>query len=130
MACAHHEGDPAPLRALALLAARVPSRAFAAEIDLSRGGGRERAEPASVVVRAEGGNEFAPYGYAGGCVSWMVDPNDVLEFGAGGGFPGLQLGLAGRRLFGFGEGGRYILAELVLAGDTRGERRGGPNAPP
>ena len=119
-----------PVRTLALLAALVPSLAFADEIGLSRGGGRERAEPASVVVRAEGGNEFAPYGYAGGCVSWMVDPNDVLEFGAGGGFPGLQLGLAGRRLFGFGEGGQYILAELFLAGNTRVNRGVDQNAPP
>jgi hypothetical protein len=120
VACAHHEGDTAPVRTLALLVALVPSLALADEIDLSRGGGRDRGEPAKWIVRAEAGNEFAPYGYLGGCVSWMIDPNDELEIGAGGGFPGLQLGFALRRLF--GEGGLRPLAELFLAGNTRVNR--------
>jgi hypothetical protein len=108
------------VRTLALLVALVPSLALADEIDLSRGGRRDRGEPAKWILRAEAGNEFAPYGYVGGCVSWMIDPNDEVELGAGGGFPGLQLGLAVRRLF--GEGGQYLLGELFLAGNTRVNR--------
>ena len=131
MACAHHEGDTALVRTLALLAALAPSLAFADEVDLTRGTGRTSSEPATLVVRAEGGNEFAPFGYVGGCISWMLDPNDVLELGAGGGFPGLQLGFVGRRLFGFNEaGGQYIVAELFLAGNTRVNRGVDQNAPP
>jgi hypothetical protein len=120
VACAHSQGDTAPVRTLALLAGLFPSLAFADVIDLSREARRDRGEPPSLVVRAEGGNEFAPYGYVGGCVSWMLDPNDVVELGAGGGFPGLQLGLAGRRLF--GEGGQFLFFELFLAGNTKVDR--------
>ena len=120
MACAHHEGDTAQVRTLALLVALVPSLALADEIDLSRGSRRDRGEPAKVIVRAEAGNEFAPYGYLGGCVSYLLDPNDELELGAGGGFPGLQLGFALRHLF--GEGELRPVGELFLAGNTRVNR--------
>jgi hypothetical protein len=108
------------VRTLALLLFLAPALALADEIDLSRAGRRERGSPASFVVRLEGGNEYAPYGYLGGCVSWLVDAHDELELGAGGGFPGLQLGFAARHLF--GEGGQYFLAELFLAGNTRVNR--------
>jgi hypothetical protein len=108
------------VRTLALLLALVPSLAFADEIDLSRGGRRDSTAQATWIVRAEGGNEYAPYGYIGGCVSYLIDANDALEFGAGGGFPGLQLGFAARRFF--GEGGQHFLAELFLAGNTRVNR--------
>jgi hypothetical protein len=108
------------VRTLALLLLLAPALALADEIDLSRAGRRERGAPATVVVRAEGGNAYAPYGFLGGCVSWLVDPNDELELGAGGGFPGLQLGFAVRHLF--GEGGQYFLAELFLAGNSRVNR--------
>jgi hypothetical protein len=120
------------VRTLALLVALVPSAAFADEIDL-RSGRRSDAivSPPTLVVRAEGGNEFAPFGYIGGCISWMLDDYDVLELGAGGGFPGLQLGFAGHRLFPLSEtGGQYIVAELFLAGNTRVDRGVDKNAPP
>ena len=117
------------MRTLALLAALVPSLAFADEVDLSREGRREQREPPHFVLRAEGGNEFAPFGYIGGCFSWLIDDYNVLEFGAGGGFPGLQLALVGRRLFPFSEGGQYILAELFLAGNTKVDRGVDVNAP-
>jgi hypothetical protein len=108
------------VRTLALLAL-IPSLALADEIDLTRGGARrEPGAQATWVVRAEGGNEFAPYGYVGGCISYLLDPHDALEFGAGGGFPGLQLGFAVRRFF--GEGGQHFVAELFLAGNTRVNR--------
>ncbi len=109
------------MRTLALLVALLPSVAFADEIDLSQASAREGSSPgATLIIRAEGGNEFAPYGYVGGCVSWLLDPHDALEFGAGGGFPGLQLGVALRRLF--GEGSNHVLAELFLAGNTKVNR--------
>ena len=38
----------------------------------------------------------------------MTDPHDELEIGAGGGFPGLQLGFAARHLF--GDGPQYLAA--------------------
>jgi hypothetical protein len=108
------------VRTLALLLLLVPALALADEIDLSRGARRERSGPATFILRAEGGNEFAPYGYIGGCLSYMIDPQDELELGAGGGFPGLQLGFAARHLF--GENGQYFVGELFLAGNTRVNR--------
>ena len=108
------------MRTLALLVALAPSFAFADVVDLSRESRRDSNEPPTLVVRAEGGNQYAPFGYAGGCVSWMIDSYDVLEIGAGAGFPGLQLGFAARRLF--GEGGQYLVAELFLSGNTRVNR--------
>jgi hypothetical protein len=108
------------VRTLALLVVLVPRLALADVVDLSQGGRRDRGEYAKLVVRAEAGNEFAPYGYFGGCLSYLLDPNDALELGAGGGFPGLQLGLAVRRLF--GESELRPLAELFLAGNTRVNR--------
>jgi hypothetical protein len=114
------------VRTLALLVVLAPTLTLADVVDLSRGGRRERGEPPALVVRMEGGNEFAPFGYLGGCLSWMIDAHDVLEFGAGGGFPGLQLGLAARRLF--GEGGQFLFAELFLAGNTRVNRGVDPSS--
>jgi hypothetical protein len=121
VACAHSEGDTARVRTLALLLLLAPSLALADEVDLSRGRFRDdTTRPARVVIRAEGGNEFAPYGRLGGCLSFMTDPHDELEIGAGGGFPGLQLGFAARHLF--GDSGQYLAAELFLAGNTRVNR--------
>lgn len=121
MACAHSEGDTARVRTLALsLAVLVPSFALADEIDLSRGGVREDSRAPRVVVRLEGGNDFAPFGRVGGSVSFLLDAQNELEIGAGGGFPGLQLGFAARRLI--GSGPEYFLAEIFLAGNTRVNR--------
>jgi len=92
---------------------------WADEVDLtprSRRSGR----PPSIVIRAEAGSEFSPYGYVGGVFSWMAGPSNELEFGAGGGFPGLQLGFAARQLF--GGGGQFFFGELSLAGNTRVNR--------
>jgi hypothetical protein len=108
------------VRSLGLVLLLVPSLALADEVDLSQGGQREPGSQPTWVVRLEAGNEFAPFGYVGGCISYMLDPQDVFELGAGGGFPGLQLGLAARRLF--GEGGNHFLGELFLAGNTRVNR--------
>ena len=102
----------------------LPSIALADEVDLTVR--RRSGQPASVVIRAEGGNEFAPFGYVGGCVSWLFSGSNELELGAGGGFPGLQLGAAARQLFG-GEGPQFLLVELAIAGNTKVDRGAGQN---
>src|SRR5207302_6360671 len=102
---------------LALLAAFAPA-ARADLIDLSGDSRRSRKAPA-FVLRAEGGSEFAPYGRAGACFSYLAE-NPLggfeIEVGAGAGFPGVQLGLAVRQLF--GDGGDYLAFEIALAGNT------------
>ena len=116
------------LRSVRLLALflLLPSLCFADEVDLTKGGSRRRpGQVPTLVLRAEGGNEFAPFGYVGGVISWLAGPHNELELGAGGGFPGLQMGFAARQLF--GEGGQFLLAELSIAGNTRVDR-GHPNA--
>ena len=105
------------MRILALLLL-TSAAALGDEVDLSqrRAGGR----PPQYVLRVEAGNEFAPYGRVGGAVSWLTESQFEFELGAGGGFPGLQLGFAARRLF--GEGGQFFVTELALAGNTRVNR--------
>lgn len=101
--------------ALLLLASTA---AFADEVDLSQR--RSSGRPPEYVVRAEGGSAFAPYGYVGGALSWLTESQFEFEAGMGGGFPGLQLGFAARRLF--GEGGQYLVFEIAIAGNTRVNR--------
>jgi hypothetical protein len=103
---------------LLLAAALLPSPARADELDLSRS--RPSGKPPSLVVRAEGGSDFAPYGNVGGAVSWLTESQFEFEAGAGGGFPGLQLGFAARRLF--GERGSYFVSEIAIAGNPRVNR--------
>lgn len=114
----------ARVRTIALLLVAASFPALADEVDLSRGVARRRGDVPTLVVRAEGGNEFAPYGYVGGALSWLAGPHNSFEFGAGGGFPGLQLGFTARQLF--GQDGQYLLAELSIAGNTR-VNRGNPS---
>jgi hypothetical protein len=102
----------------------VPSVALADVVDLTPR--RRSGQPAALIVRAEGGNEFAPFGYVGGVLSWLFAGSNELELGIGGGFPGLQLGAAARQLFG-GEGPQFLLVELAIAGNTKVDRGG--NAP-
>ncbi|MCA1827704.1 MAG: hypothetical protein ABR567_17670 [Myxococcales bacterium] len=104
------------MRTVALLLL-VPSVAYADVIDLSE---RRSGRPPSWVLRAEGGTEFAPYGFFGAALSWLTESGFEFEGGAGGGFPGLQLGFAARRLF--GGGGSALVTEIALAGNTRVNR--------
>ncbi len=106
---------------LLVLSAAAP--ALADEIDLTRSGRRREGAP-TWVVRAEGGNEFAPFGYIGGALSWLAGPYNQFELGAGGGFPGLQLGFTVRQLF--AEAGAAPFLEISVAGNTR-VNRGNPN---
>jgi hypothetical protein len=103
------------VRALALLLL-VSTAAFADEIDLSQ----RRSRVPTWVVRAEAGNEFAPFGMAGGAISYLTESQFEFEAGLGAGFPGLQLGLATRWVF--GEDGSFLVTELALAGNTRVDR--------
>ena len=113
-------GYTARVRLLLVLLVTLLAPAARADIlDLSEGS-RRPGKPQPLVLRLEGGNAFAPYGYVGGCISYLTDSLFELEVGAGGGFPGLQLGLAARRLF--GDGGSYLVTELALAGNTRVNR--------
>lgn len=104
------------MRVLALLLF-VSTAALADEVDLSqrRGSGR----PPQYVLRLEGGSAFAPYGLVGGTLSWLTESQFEFELGAGGGFPGLQAGLALRRLFGEGQ---YLVTEIAIAGNSRVNR--------
>jgi len=98
--------------------------AFAARadvVDLTRGGDRSQSEPLTgLSVRAEFGNNFAPYGLVGAAVSYLSSSRTAFEAGAGAGFPGVQLGLGIRQLF--GGGGFNIAFELTFAGNTKQPR--------
>jgi hypothetical protein len=102
-----------------LIVSLLAPSARADVLDLSEGS-RRPDKLQALVLRLEGGNAFAPYGYLGGCVSYLTDSLFEIEVGAGGGFPGLQLGLAARRLF--GDRGSYVVTEIALAGNTRVNR--------
>ena len=98
--------------------------AFAARadvVDLSRGGSRRDSELGGFSVRAEFGNDYAPYGLIGAAVSWMAATGTAFEAGAGAGFPGVQLGGGIRQVFPTG-GGFNIAIELTLAGNTKQQR--------
>jgi hypothetical protein len=108
----------APLLPLLVLLL-TPLAARADVVDLSPHS-RRSLRPPALVLRLEGGNAFAPYGYVGGCVSFLTESLFEFEAGAGGGFPGLQLGVAARRLF--GDDGSFLVTELNVAGNTRVNR--------
>jgi hypothetical protein len=111
----------AAVRWLALLLSLASLSALADEVDLTKSPQSGSHGPPTWVLRAEGGNAFAPYGYAGAAVSWYSSGFE-LEGGMGAGFPGLQLGLAARSLFLGGEDGQFLLAEFAIAGNTRVNR--------
>ena len=102
------------MRTLVLLLL-VSTATLGDEIDLSQHTSAGR--PPQYVLRAEAGSAFAPYGLVGGAVSWLTESQFEFELGAGGGFPGLQLGLAARRLF--GDSGQFFVTEIAIAGNTR-----------
>ena len=77
------------------LFALAMSGAFAARadvVDLSRSSRRGDSDLGGFSVRAEFGNDFAPYGIVGAAFSYMVPTGTAFEAGLGAGFPGLQLG--------------------------------------
>jgi len=98
--------------------------AFAARadvVDLTRGGERSDSEPlGGLSMRVEFGNDYAPYGLVGAAVSYLTSTGTAFEAGAGGGFPGVQLGLGIRQLV--GGGGFNVAIELTFAGNTKQPR--------
>ena len=104
--------------ASATVVALLCTAARADVVDLSEGQHRHSAGGGSgVSIRADFGNAFAPYGYAGGAIGYMSESLFGFEAGAGAGFPGLQLGFALRKLF--GEGNSFLATELSIAGNTK-----------
>jgi hypothetical protein len=115
--------------ACAAAVALLCTAARADVVDLSGGARRRSTGGSGVLFKADFGNAFAPYGYVGGALGYMTEGLFGFEAGAGAGFPGLQLGVAVRKLF--GEGGSYLATELSIAGNTkvaRGGTSGAPNA--
>ena len=99
--------------------------AFAARadvIDLTGGGRRGDAQPGGLSLRAEFGNSFAPYGMVGAALSYLTSGGTAIEAGAGAGFPGVQLGVGLKQLF--GSRGSNIAIELTFAGNTRQQKAG------
>lgn len=108
--------------AAALLFATAAARAD--EVDLTPQSRRSN-KPITLALRAEGGSNFAPYGYAGACLSYLGAGGLEIEGGAGAGFPGVQAGVALRELF--DPRGGFVV-EISFAGNNR-IRRGGPDNP-
>lgn len=110
----------AALLALAFAFATALPAAVRADVeDLSGTDARRSRRPPTFALRAEGGTDFSPYGKVGLCGSYFRD-NGLggfeIELGGGAGFPGVQLGLAVRQLF--GDAGDYLVFEISLAGNT------------
>jgi hypothetical protein len=118
------------VRKSALLAAALALFASAAQadvVDLTTGGRRRSSSVTGFSLRAEAGNSFSPYGYVGATLGYLTDSLFAIEGGLGAGFPGVQLGLAVRKLF--GESGSYIATELAIAGNTKVPKGGAPQVP-
>jgi hypothetical protein len=97
--------------------------AFAARadvVDLTRSGRVSEYEPGGLSVRAEFGNEFAPYGLVGAAIGYLTSTGTAFEGGLGAGFPGVQLGIGVRQLI--GGGGFHVAIELAFAGNTKQQR--------
>jgi len=96
-------------------------------VDLSGGSRRSTLGSSGMSLRADFGNAFAPYGYAGGAIGYMTEGLFGFEGGVGAGFPGLQLGFSLKKLF--GERGSYLATELTIAGNTKVKRGGNTGVP-
>ena len=113
--------------ACAAAVALLGNAARADVVDLSGGSRRRAGSGSGLFLRADFGNAFAPYGYVGGAIGYMSEGLFGFEAGAGTGLPGLQLGVALKKLF--GEGGSYLATELSFAGNTKVARGGTTGAP-
>lgn len=104
---------------LLLLVLLFPLASRADEVDLTPRS-RTAHKPPTLVLRAEGGSAFAPFGYAGACLSYLTQGLYEFELGGGAGFPGVQAGFAARKLF--GDQGGYLVSEIYIAGNSRVNR--------
>jgi hypothetical protein len=114
------------LGCLAFAFAATPTHADV--VDLTSGARRSSGRPGALVIKAEGGSAYAPFGYLGGAISYLNEGALLeLEAGAGAGFPGVQAGLSVRKLF--GEVGEFFLFELSVAGNSKVSRGTNPLDP-
>jgi hypothetical protein len=105
-----------------LLVSCVTSAARADVVDLSKGSRRgDDSDLGGFSIRAEFGNDFAPFGLVGAAFSWVAPTGTAFEAGVGAGFPGVQLGGGIRQLFATG-GGFNVAIELGIAGNTKQQR--------
>ena len=116
-----------PKRILIGLLLTLAFAAHADVVDLTRGGRRDGENATGLSLRAEFGNDYAPYGLVGAAVSYLTSSGTAFEGGAGAGFPGVQLGVAVRQLF--GGAGFNVAIELSFAGNTK-QQRAAPAAIP
>jgi hypothetical protein len=86
-------------------------------VDLTGASRRRRESALGWSLRLEAGNSFSPYGFVGACVGYLADGLFGVEAGVGTGLPGVQFGVAARKLF--GEGGSYLATEVSLAANTK-----------
>jgi len=99
--------------ALAIALALSSSGARADEEDLTDASRPGSIHPSTLAVLASGGSNFAPYGTIGGALSYFNEAIEgEVEVGAGAGFPGVQVGVNLRKLF--GANGDYLVFELGL----------------
>jgi hypothetical protein len=118
------------VRRTVLLAAAIALFASAARadvVDLTGGSRRRQLSVTGWSLRAEFGNSYSPYGFAGAALGYLSESLFAVEGGLGASFPGVQFGLAVRKLF--GEAGSYIATEIALAGNTKIPRGGASGVP-
>ncbi len=124
---------PVPARplALALLACALSLPARADVEDLTPHERRASQEPATLVLRVEGGSSYAPTGNVGGTLSYFnAWSESEVELSAGAIFPDAGLtwqgGLSLRKLF--GDHGDFFLGETTLLW-TKAARAADPLSP-
>jgi hypothetical protein len=102
---------------LAVALALFATAARADVVDLTGGSRRRRESVSGWSLRLEAGNSFSPYGFFGASLGYLTDDLFAIEGGLGTSLPGVQFGLAARKLF--GENGSYLATELSLAANTK-----------
>ena len=106
-----------PVALLALLVSAPPGARADVE-DLSPRARSVDQTPPTLALKVEGGSNFAPTGNVGGVLSYYNDwSGSEVDAGAGAGFPGVQLGLALRKLL--GERGDFFASEISLAYNSK-----------
>lgn len=113
------------LCAAALLAG--PARADVEDLSGGRRGPLGSTSPATLVLRAQGGTDYAVFGKVGAALSWFNEWGLFeIEGGVGSALPGLQIGFAFRKLF--GQGNDFLVAELGIGYDTSAKTGTAPTA--
>lgn len=123
--------SPSWIARLALLLACLAPLAARADVeDLSTGKhpGSRGTAPAMIVVRAQGGTDYSPFGIAGGALSYYNDFSGLeIEGGLGSGLPGLQFGFTVGRLW--GEGNDFLCTSIGVGFNKNAPRGTNPVIP-